>query len=417
MKFDEYSFDAFIKENLKQLGFLRPTDIQFRAIPPIMRGEDLFAIAQTGTGKTAAFAIPLINRIHTRKKSRRSEGGVSTLIMVPTRELALQIGTVFNSIAKGTRVNIFTLHGGVEQDVQIERLQKGVDVLIATPGRMFDLISQKKLSIHAVYNLVLDEADRMLDLGFLKDIEYVKKMLTMKHQTLFFSATITPEIKKIAFSIISSGAIRIEISPKDPVSKNVTHALLRCSMDDKRHFLESILRDYAEEKVIVFVRTKVRADRVQKAMTRVGIATESLHSDRAQNERTAVMQKFRNGEVRVLIATDISARGIDIPDIAIVVNYDLPEVAENYVHRIGRTGRGFNKGNALALCAPEEEETLREIEAFIGKSIAEVPLSRAEYTEVLATASDRSSQESMKSLEAIMAEHEEWEKGRKKRRK
>jgi ATP-dependent RNA helicase RhlE len=352
MKFDNYHISSDIKKNLEQLGFKRPTDIQFKSIPSIMKGEDVLAIAQTGTGKTAAFAIPIVDKIHSYKTSKRSLG-IKCIVLVPTRELALQIGEVFSSIARHTKVSVFTLHGGVEQDAQIRKLQDGIDVLIATPGRMFDLIHQGFIRLAGVSVLVLDEADHMLDLGFIDDIMYVKKMLTSQHQTLFFSATINPEIKKLAFSQVKSSAIRIQISPDDPVSKNVTHCVMFVEMDDKRFVLEKFITDHPESKIIVFVRTRVRAERVAKAMERVNIKTLSIHGEKDQHDRMDVMKKFKAGECAVLIATDVSARGIDIPNVHFVINYDLPEVPENYVHRVGRTGRGVQKGSAIAFCSKE----------------------------------------------------------------
>ena len=225
MKFDQYYISIEIKKNLAKLGFKRPTDIQFKTIPSILNDEDVLAIAQTGTGKTAAFAIPVIDKIHRVKTSKRSYG-IKCIVMVPTRELALQIGEVFKSIAHHTKTKIFTLYGGVEQDAQIAKLQDGIDVLICTPGRMFDLINQQEIGLDGVTTLVLDEADHMLDLGFIEDIKYIKKMLKRRHQTLFFSATINDEIKKLAYSQVKSEAIRIQVSPKDRVSKNISHFVM-----------------------------------------------------------------------------------------------------------------------------------------------------------------------------------------------
>jgi len=378
MKFSKYSFSEQIKENLDKLNFKKPTDIQYKSIPSIMKGEDVLAIAQTGTGKTAAFAIPIIDMIHNYKKSNRSYG-ISCLVMVPTRELAIQIGEVFNTIASHTKVKPFALTGGVDQKAQIDRLRNGVDILIATPGRMFDLINQKEISLDSIQTVVLDEADHMLALGFIEDIKYVKKLIHTRHQTLFFSATINPEIKKLAFSQIKGTAIRIQISPKNPVSKNVYHRVMFIEMDDKRFFLEKFIKEHPNDKVIIFVRTKVRAERVKNAMKRVGIETETLHSDREQNERLEIMGKFRGGEISILIATDVSARGIDIPDIKFVINYDLPENSENYVHRVGRTGRGFNKGIALSFCSSGEKELLDAIEEYINSPIENVSITKKGY--------------------------------------
>ena len=273
MKFSQYSCSPDIKRNLEGLGFNRPTDIQFKAIPPIVRGEDVLAIAQTGTGKTAAFAIPIVDKLHKGKKNKRSEG-IKCVVMVPTRELAIQITEVFQIIGKHTKVKSFCVFGGVEQAPQIASLQDGIDILVTTPGRMFDLTSQGYIQLDKVETLVLDEADHMLDLGFIKDIQDLIRYLPKNRQTLFFSATITPKIKKLAYSLVRS-AIRIQISPKDPVSKNVEHGVAFVSMDDKRFFLERMIKEHTDSKILVFVRTKVRAERVFKAMERVGIATQN----------------------------------------------------------------------------------------------------------------------------------------------
>ena len=378
MKFTDYDLVSEIKNNLMHLGYKRPTDIQFKAIPSIMRNEDVLAIAQTGTGKTAAFAIPIINRIHSFKKSKRSNG-IECIVMVPTRELAQQIGSVFNSLCKHTKVKALAIYGGVEQDNQIERLVKGVDIIIATPGRMFDLIAQDYIELDKLRTLVLDEADQMLALGFIQDIIDIKRKIRQRHQTLFFSATINEEIKKLAYSQVKSDAIRIQISPKDPVSKNVFHFVMFVEMDDKRFFLERFILENPDSKILVFVRTKVRAERVVKAMARVDIDTITIHGDKDQADRSEVMAQFKEGKANILIATDVSARGIDIQNVNYVINYDLPEVTENYVHRVGRTGRGFKKGIALSFCAKEEKEKLAEIEEFLGKKIEPVKISKADY--------------------------------------
>src|SRR6187399_1114358 len=310
MKFEQYPLSPKILKSLSELGFKRPTDIQFKAIPSILNGDDVMAIAQTGTGKTAAFAIPVIHMLQQRI-AKRDTGEVRCLVMVPTRELAVQIAEVFESISKYTDLSILGLYGGVDQAPQIEKLQEGVDVLIATPGRMFDLIYQKHADIKKVEILILDEADLMLDLGFYKDITDVIKFLPKKHQTLFFSATINPEIKELSYSVVRN-PIRIQISPKDPVSKNVTHSVAFIDMDDKRFFLERLVKEQPDSKILVFVRTKVRAERVQAAMSRAGIEALTMHGAKEQEDRLQVMSEFRKGAVKLLITTDVSARGIDI---------------------------------------------------------------------------------------------------------
>ena len=403
MKFEKYHISEAIKQNLAQLGFKRPTDIQFKSIPSILKGEDVLAIAQTGTGKTAAFAIPLIDKIH-REKSSKRDTGIKGLVMVPTRELATQIGEVFTSIAKHTKVKTFALIGGVEQDAQLKKLQDGIDILITTPGRMFDLIHQGYIHLERIETLVLDEADHMLDLGFIKDIQYVKKMLVRKHQTLFFSATINPEIKKLAFSQVKSTAIRIQISPDDPVSANVSHAVMFVEMDDKRFFLESFIRENPDSKIIIFVRTRVRAERVAKAMERVSIPSITIHGEKDQGERSDAMRKFKEGGCQILIATDVSARGIDIPDVNYVINYDLPEKAENYVHRVGRTGRGVNKGIALSFCSEDEKELLSEIQQFLNKEIEVIKLGKKDYARTM----DITKKSINTDVQALIADHEAW---------
>jgi ATP-dependent RNA helicase RhlE len=412
MKFDDYRIEPEIKQNLAAMGFKRPTDIQFKAIPPILNGEDVLAIAQTGTGKTAAFAIPILHMLHEQKRSRRTEG-IKCVVMEPTRELALQITEVFDSIGKHTRVKTLCVFGGVEQDPQIARLEKGIDILVATPGRMFDLVSQGHIHLNRVQILVLDEADHMLDLGFIKDIQDLIRFLPRIRQTLFFSATINDKIKKLAYSLVKD-AIRIQIAPDDPVAKNIAHSVAFIEMDDKRFFLARLIEENPDHKILVFVRTKVRAERVSKALERAGIQSITIHGDKDQHDRLDVMKQFREGTVKILIATDVSARGIDIPDVDQVVNYDLPEVAENYVHRVGRTGRADKKGLAVSFCSPEEKPILDEIESFLGKPITVLTIGKNEYNETLILHRDRTDK-----LTAAMEEIEKaenWGKKKKKRK-
>lgn len=409
MKFEKYHISEDLKKNLAALGFVRPTDIQFKAIPSILKGEDVLAIAQTGTGKTAAFAIPVIDRIHSAKTSKRTMG-IRCLVMVPTRELAEQIGEVFDTLCRHTKVKSFSLFGGVEQERQIKRLQDGIDILIATPGRMFDLISQGFLNLDNVNTLVLDEADHMLDLGFITDIHHVKQKLVRRHQTLFFSATINQKIKKLAFSQVKSTAIRIQISPDDPVSKNVSHFVMFVEMDDKRFFLENFIKENPEAKIIIFVRTRVRAERVSKAMARAGIDTSTIHGEKDQELRSQVMRRFKNNEINILIATDVSARGIDIPNVDFVINYDLPDQAENYVHRVGRTGRGVNKGSALSYCSKQEMERLEEIQTFINKKIETIKVSKNDYAMVIEPEPE------FTDVKDLIADNERWLKTKKKKR-
>ncbi|GEO04818.1 DEAD/DEAH box helicase [Adhaeribacter aerolatus] len=411
MKFEEYNISPEIIRSLHEAGFKRPTDIQYKSIPPILKGEDVLAIAQTGTGKTAAFAIPVLDILHERKKIARRADGIKCLVMVPTRELAIQITEVFEQLGKNTRVKTFSVFGGVEQAPQIARLETGFDILVATPGRMFDLVSQGYLKLHRVEILILDEADHMLDLGFIKDIQDVMKHLPRNRQTLFFSATINEKIKKLAYSLVNN-AIRIQVSPKDPVAKNIDHAVAFVEMDDKRFFLERMVKENPESKILVFVRTKVRAERVMKAMERAGLKTQTIHGDKDQQDRLAVMQKFKTGEVKVLVATDVSARGIDIANVDFVVNYDLPEQAENYVHRVGRTGRGTQKGHAISFCSTEEKPILSEIESFLDKPIKVMEITKTDYHETLDFSQDQSYD-----LKALLREVDTFENAKKKKGK
>ncbi len=399
---------------MEKQEFRRPTDIQFKAIPHIMKGEDVLAIAQTGTGKTAAYVIPVLDKVHRGKLKQVRKDGIKCIVMVPTHELALQVVQVFRSIGKFTRVKCHAVIGGVEQDPQIQQLNSGFDVLVATPGRMFDLIAQGHLRTNRVETLILDEADHMLDLGFISDIKDLIKKIPKRRQTLFFSATINDKIKRLAYSLVVN-PIRITLSPKNPVTKNVNHSLMFVEMDDKRFFLERLVRENPESKILVFARTKVRSERISKAMERADIPSLVIHGDKEQKERNKVMADFKSGRVKMLIATDVSARGIDIPDVNYVVNYDMPEQAENYVHRIGRTGRGKKKGFAYSFVAPHEKELLENIQAFLGSEIEIRELDKTAYKETLEVKFEQKND--WKSLLGEIEENEERERKKKKRRK
>ncbi|HEX2935550.1 MAG TPA: DEAD/DEAH box helicase [Bacteroidales bacterium] len=410
MRFSQYNFTEEIKKNLENLGYRKPTDIQYKAIPPILKGEDVLAIAQTGTGKTAAYAIPVLQLL-SQRKARNAEKQIRCIVMVPTHELAIQVTEVFDAIGKGTSIKALGLFGGVKQDLQIETLKHGVDILVATPGRLFDLKSQGYLSLSSVEILVLDEADHMLELGFYHDMVQLIRNIPKKRQTLFFSATINEHIKDLAYDLVQR-AVRIHISPKDPVSKNIDHSVAFIEMDDKRFFLERIIKENPGKKILVFVRTKVRAERVSKALERVNIPSQTIHGNKDQNERTDAMTQFKEGKNMILIATDVSARGIDIPNVEIVVNYDLPDEAENYVHRVGRTGRGTQRGIAISFCSAEEKETLDIIEGFLNKEIKVLDIRKDEYEEIL-DASEAANHD----WRSLIAEAEEAKKKRKKKKK
>lgn len=409
MKFDNYQINDAIKHSIKLEGYKKPTDIQYKAIPHILAGEDLLAIAQTGTGKTAAFAIPILDMVHRLNQKSRSEG-IKCLVMVPTRELAIQINEVFTTFGKKLKVVNFSVFGGVEQDPQIAKLEKGIDILVTTPGRMFDLVSQGHIRLNKIKILVLDEADQMLDLGFLGDIQQLIKYLPKRRQTLFISATINDKIKKLAYSLVNK-PVRIQISPKDPVSKNVDHFVIYVEMDQKRFFLERLVRENPEDKMLVFVRTKVRAERVKKAMARVNIPATTLHGDIEQKDRLSVLKDFVSGTSTLLIATDVSARGIDIPNINYVVNYDLPDKQENYVHRVGRTGRGRNKGIAFSFCAKEEKPMLKTIQQYLTKEIKVLKINPEETREIVDLTDERKM-----TMDDIIESLDHSKKGKRKKR-
>ena len=409
MKFHQYNIADELKTALELEGYKKPTDIQYRAIPHILAGEDMLAIAQTGTGKTAAFAIPILHKIHMMNFKSRPDG-IKCIVMVPTRELAIQINDVFTKFGRKLKATSFSVFGGVEQGPQIAKLEKGIDILVTTPGRMFDLVSQGHIKLNRVRYLVLDEADHMLDLGFIKDIEMLIKWLPKNRQTLFISATINDKIKKLAYSLVNK-PVRIQISPKDPVSKNVDHSVIFVEMDEKRFFLERLVRENEGDKMLVFVRTKVRAERVKAAMARVGIDATTMHSGVEQKDRLAVLKEFAEGTSTLLIATDVSARGIDIPNVNYVVNYDLPDKQESYVHRVGRTGRGRNTGLAFTFCSKEEKPMLKTIQQYLSKEIKVLKIDPDDAREIVHLAD-----ESKMTMDDIIDKLEVPTRGKRKKR-
>ncbi len=383
MKFKDYKLAGALKNTLELVGFVKPTDIQFKAIQAILDGQDVMAVAPTGTGKTAAYAIPIIQKLLEGKQIDAPRA----LVLAPTRELAVQIAGVFEKLSVGLDLHVLAITGGVDQDPQKKGLSHGVDIVICTPGRMFDLVAQMSLSLEKIKYLVIDEADQMLQRGFQKDLEDVARKISRYRQTLFFTATIDKKIKALAYDLIKDG-LRIQVSPKDPVSKNIEHGLVHVEMDDKRFFLENIIQNNEESRIMVFARTKVRVTRIAAAMKRVGVEVIELHGDKTQEERNDALEQFREGIVKVLVCTDVTARGIDIEGVNIAVNYDLPDVVENYVHRIGRTGRGTAKGLAVSMCAKEELEILKEIEDYIGYEIPVISVDKTEYKEILRATED-----------------------------
>ena len=379
MKFSQYNINTTLKKNIEGQGFNRPTDIQFKCIKSILDGQDILAIAQTGTGKTAAFAIPILDLAAANKGRSR---GIYALILAPTHELARQIHQTFLSLGKGMKASAVCVYGGVDQEDQIKQLQSGASILIATPGRMFDLLSQGMIDVAHLKILVLDEADHMLDLGFIEDIRDLMRKIPLKRQNLFFSATINKEIKKLAYSIVKN-PIRIQISPNNSVAKSIDHGVAFIEMDDKRYFLGSFIQKNEEAKILIFVRTKVRAERVKLAMDRVNIESVTLHGDKSQDQREQAMKSFHTGTIKILITTDVSARGIDVPNVDFVVNYDLPDSSETYIHRVGRTGRAGKRGTAISFCSTEEKHLYDLIETDLMSEIANIPINKADYAATL----------------------------------
>lgn len=385
MKFKDYPFNSDLKKVLEEKDFKRPTDIQFKTIQPILDGEDVFAVAPTGTGKTAAFILPIVHRLLQQKQTVKNP---FCIVLVPTRELAEQIQEVANEFLTYSDYKALSLVGGVSYEKQLADLKSKGVILVATPGRVFDLVHQEKLNLSEIQFLVLDEADRMLDLGFEKDAIAIHKMTRKtSRQTLFFSATIDKKVKRLAYELVKD-AIRIQISPRNPISKNIDHAYIKVEMDDKRFFLENMIQEYPDFKFIVFVRTKVRAERVVAAMERVGVEATFLHGGIVQEERFEIFRKMKDGTIKVLITTDVAARGIDIPNVEMVINYDLPEDPEQYVHRIGRTGRGTNRGQAISFCSPSEQSLLNSIEEYVGEDLEELPISPNDYQTILFDSED-----------------------------
>lgn len=371
MTFKQLNMAESILKALSRAGYETPTPIQQQAIPLILNDHDLLACAQTGTGKTAAFSLPLIQKLAEKKvqlvKNKRPIRG---LILTPTRELAIQIGECIKTYSQYTDVRHCIIFGGVKQKPQTEILQRGVDLLVATPGRLLDLMSQGFVDLSTIRFFVLDEADRMLDMGFIHDIRKILPKLPKNRQTLFFSATMPPAIAQLAGSILQNPR-RVEVTPVSSTVDKISQFLYRIEKNDKRDALVKILDDRDKESVLVFSRTKHGADKIARYLNKAGIRSESIHGNKSQNARQRALESFRQRTIRVLIATDIAARGIDIDHLSHVINFDLPEVPETYVHRIGRTGRAGCEGIALSFCSSEEAAYLRGIEKLIQKRITE----------------------------------------------
>lgn len=354
-----------ILKALANEGYTAPTPIQQQAIPLVLGGRDLLGCAQTGTGKTAAFAIPIIQLLSLQKQKRP---GIKSLILTPTRELAIQIDESFAAYGKFAGIRHTVIFGGVSQLHQTNALKKGVDVLVATPGRLLDLISQRFVDLKNLEIFVLDEADRMLDMGFIHDVKKIIALLPQKRQTLFFSATMPPEIQKLADTLLTKPAF-VEVTPPSSTVDKIQQQLFLTYKADKPKLLLHLLTEEKIGSALVFTRTKHGADRVVKFLARENVKAAAIHGNKSQNARQNALKDFKSGKLQVLVATDIAARGIDIDELANVFNFDLPNIPETYVHRIGRTGRAGNSGVAMSFCDAEELKDLKDIEKLIGKKI------------------------------------------------
>lgn len=367
MTFEKLNLVEPILRALKDQNYINPTPIQAQAIPILLEGKDLLGVAQTGTGKTAAFSIPIIQQLHQNLNKNRGRN-IKALILTPTRELAIQIEENIKEYSKYTNLRHTVIFGGVPQKKQTDTLRSGVDILIATPGRLLDLINQKFINLKTLEYFVLDEADQMLDMGFIHDIKKILPLLPNKRQSLFFSATMPPEIEKLANNILNQPS-RIEVTPVSSTVDKIEQSLYYVEKTNKIKLLIELLQNKNLESILVFAKTKHGSDKISKQLNQVGIRTEAIHGNKSQNARQNALKNFKDKSTRVLIATDIAARGIDVDHLSHVFNYDLPNVPETYVHRIGRTGRAGRNGVAIAFCDHDELPLLKDIHKLIKKDI------------------------------------------------
>jgi ATP-dependent RNA helicase RhlE len=368
MRFKELGLISPILKALDEKGYEEPTAIQEQAIPLVLNRKDLLGCAQTGTGKTAAFSLPIIQLIHQIEKKETGKPTLRSLIVTPTRELAIQIEENIKFYARHTIVKHAVIFGGVKQNAQVAQLRKGVHVLVATPGRLLDLIDQGYLSLDTIKLFVLDEADRMLDMGFIHDIRKMLELLPKKRQSLFFSATMPKDIEQLSRQILYKPE-KISVAPTSSTAETIQQYVYYTNRTSKRDLLLHILREEEVDQVLLFARTKRGADRIAQNLKKKKIRAAAIHGDKAQNHRQKVLNKFKDGDIRVLVATDIAARGIDINELRYVINYDIPNIAETYVHRIGRSGRAGHEGVSISISEPEENAYVKDIEKLIRKKI------------------------------------------------
>lgn len=364
MTFNDLKLYNNIQQALEEEGYSNPTPIQEQAIPEILLGQDLVACAQTGTGKTGAFAIPILNLIHRIVGSAKKAKHIRTLVVTPTRELAIQIDESFKTYGKYTNVKSLVIFGGVNQVPQVNELKNGVDVLIATPGRLLDLHKQGFIDLNHMHHLVLDEADQMLDMGFINDVKKIIKLTPYNRQTLLFSATMPLAIRELADTFLTKPKY-ISVTPISSTAENVSQKVYFVNKDDKRLLLKQLIIQESLSNALVFTRTKHGADNIVKVLKKASIKAEAIHGDKSQNARQRVLEQFKNKEIDILVATDIAARGIDIEQLPFVINFDIPNISETYVHRIGRTGRAGNSGLAISFCGKDEKPYWQDIEKLI----------------------------------------------------
>jgi ATP-dependent RNA helicase RhlE len=368
MQFEDLKIIEPIIKALKDEKYVEPTSIQEKAIPLILKRNDVLGSAQTGTGKTAAFAIPILQHLFIDRRENNRSRQIQALIITPTRELAIQISESFTTYGRYTGIKNTVIYGGVNQGSQKDALRKGVDVLVATPGRLLDLIDQGFVRLKDVKYFVLDEADRMLDMGFIHDIRKVITRLPKNRQSLFFSATMPNDIVELSRKILNNPK-KVDVSPISSTAETIKQYLYYTNKSSKKDLLFHILQDQDIDQVLLFSRTKHGADKIARNLTKRKIKTAAIHGDKAQNQRQKVLIQFKTGKIRVLVATDIAARGIDIDKLKYVINYDIPNIAETYVHRIGRSGRAGEDGTAISICEPEENNFIKDIEKLIKQKI------------------------------------------------
>jgi ATP-dependent RNA helicase RhlE len=366
MTFDDLDLIPALQEAVASCGYTTPTPIQVQAIPPLLAGRDLMGCAQTGTGKTAAFALPVLQRL--AGQETRPDRRIRSLVLSPTRELSAQIDTCFRDYGQGLDLRVALIHGGVSQQPQVRALEEGVDILVATPGRLLDLIAQGHIDLSHVTSLILDEADRMLDMGFIHDVQRILALLPAKRQSALFSATLPQAITDLGASFLRD-PVSISVAPDAPTLAAIRQLLYYAERDDKKLLLAHLLRAHDVERAIVFTRTRHRANRLVRQLTHMGFQTAAIHGEKSQSARTKALAGFKDGSIPVLIATDVAARGIDVDNVSHVFQFDLPFEADVYVHRIGRTGRAGREGVAVLFCDSHEVAKLREIERLTGQPL------------------------------------------------